>query len=180
MIKWIAMGITVAFAAAGFAADSGSEGVPDTDELARFLVKAKTAGYASGDESRIRKLADGSFEAGGLAEGKFSYRDRWYGEASFLGEEIVHYRGRPVWGMNFHGAVAGGAQIPAEFPKFHKSALRHLTAGRPFRGPLFYQEGELVYVNEVTGSIREFHGVERVLFRGQEIFRLVYSGGMLE
>ncbi len=179
MTKRTVVGV-VLFAVAGLAAEDRNAAPVDAGALARFLVKAKTEGYASGDESRIRKLSDGGLEAGGLADGQFTYRDRWYGETAFSGEEVVHYRGRPVWSMNFFGATSKGARIPAEFPKFHKSALRRVTADLPFRGPLFHQEGDLVYVNDVTGSVRQFSGVERVLYRGQEIFRLVYHGGLLE
>jgi hypothetical protein len=161
------------------AAQDKREAPVDTAALAGFLVKAKYEGYASGDQSRIRKLGDDGLEAT-FAEGQFSYRDRWYGETAFSGEEIVHCQGKPVWSMNFYGATSKGVQIPVEFPKFHKSALRRVTAASPFRGPQFYQEGELVYVNDVTGSIQEFSGVERVLFRGREIFRLVYHGGLLQ
>ncbi len=145
--------------------------------LARFLVKAKIEGYASGDQSRLRKLSDGGMEAS-FTEGEYSYRDRWYGENAFAGEEIVHYRGKPAWSMNFYGVSARDA--PPEFPAFHKAALRRVPLAQPFRGPARYQEGEFVYLNDVQGSIRDFSGLERVLFRGREIFRLVYHGGVLE
>lgn len=166
-------------AAAVLAAQDKREAPVDTGALAGFLVKAKNEGYASGDQSRIRKLGDGGLEVA-FAEGQFSYRDRWYGETAFSGEEVVHCQGRAVWSMNFYGVVSKDAQVPAEFAKFHKSALRRVTAASPFRGPLFHQEGELVYINDVTGSIQEFSGVERVLFRSREIFRLVYHGGLLQ
>jgi hypothetical protein len=169
----------VLLAAAVLAAQDKREAPVDTGALADFLVKAKNEGYASGDQSRIRKLDDGGLDAS-FTEGQFTYRDRWYGETAFSGEEVVHFRGKAVWSMNFYGAVSKDAQVPAEFAKFHKSALRRVTAASPFRGPLFHQEGDLVYINDVTGSIREFSGVERVLFRSREIFRLVYHGGLLQ
>lgn len=146
--------------------------------LARFLATAKKAGYASGDESKVKKLSDGGDEAS-YSEGELSYRDRWYGGTSFSGQEVVTRAGKPVWSMNFYGANAPGAAVPANFPKFHKAALRRVTAAQPFRGPAIYREGEFVYVNEVCGSIDEFEGVERVYYRDQEIYKLVYHGGRL-
>jgi hypothetical protein len=149
----------------------------DSSALARFLVNAKTEGYASGVESRIRKLPDGGQEAS-FTEGDYAYRDRWYGDSQFSGEEIVHHKSKPVWSMNFYGWTEG-THIPAEFPKFHKAALRRVTAETPFRGPAFYQEGDFAYTNDVTGSIHNFSGVERVFYQGKEIFRLLYHGGDL-
>jgi hypothetical protein len=150
----------------------------DNSDLARFLVKAKAHGYASGVESRIHKLPDGGLEIGPYIDGPFSYSDRWHGETSFSGEEVALHQGKPVWGMNFYGVTAKDA--PAEFPKFHKSALMRAPVSLPFRGPLFCEEGDFVYTNDVTGTIDRFTGVERVLYKGEEIFRLVYHGGRLE
>lgn len=177
MRRFIAVALLLC-AVTAFAQDK-AEKAPDTNALAQFLVKAKTEGYASGDPSRIRKLGDGGLEVT-FAEAECTYRDRWYGERSFTGEEIVQCNGKPAWSMNYYGATAKDQPIPAEFPSFHKSALRRVTLAAPFRGPVFYQDGDFVYVNEFTGSIREFSGVERVLYRGKEIFRLVYHGGLLE
>ncbi len=150
----------------------------DTAVLAHFLLEAKLQGYASGDQTRLHKLDDGGLETV-YKTGNLSYRDRWYRENQFIGHEVVHYQGKAVWGLNFFGATSDNAEVPPGFPSFHKSALRHVPESAPFRGPAFYQEGEFVYINQVTGSIREFSGVERVFFRGQEIFKLVYHGGLL-
>lgn len=147
--------------------------------LSRFLVTAKKAGYASGDQSKVKKLSDGS-EGVGYSEGVYSYRDRWYGGTSFSGQEVVTRAGKPVWSMNFYGSNAAGAAVPADFPKFHKAALRRVTEAAPFRGPAIYREGDFVYVNDVSGTVEEFQGVERVYHRDQEIYRLVYHGGRLQ
>ncbi len=152
-----------------FSADGGPS-------LAQFLVRAKAAGYASGDESRIRKLDDGGLEVS-FQEGPFTYRDRWYGESAFTGEELVSRDGKPVWSMNFYGTNAKGVEIPAEFPKFHKHALSRVAADAPFRGPARYAEGDFVYLNEFEGGIAGFSGTERILYRGREIYRLRYHGG---
>jgi hypothetical protein len=157
----------------------GAQEKADAGALASFLVKAKAEGYASGDESRVRTLDDGGREVG-LAEGEYAYRDRWYGESRFSGEEIVWRQGKALWSMNFFGAMAADQPIPDDFTKFHKSALRRVAPDAPFRGPARHQEGDLVYVNDWSGSIREFSGVERILWRDQEIYRLVYHGGLLQ
>ena len=164
--------------AAGVIAQETAPEPQDLEALARHLVKAKFQGYASGDESRIQHLADGGSEVRSEEDG-YVYRDRWYGEDRFTGEEVVWHKGRALWSMNFYGATTPGRSIPAEFAKFHKSALRRATIDAPFRGPAMYREGEFVYVNTHTGSIAEFSGVERVFFRDLEIFHLAYHGGTL-
>jgi hypothetical protein len=151
---------------------------PDLEALALYLVKAEIQGYASGDESRIQHLADGGSEVRS-EEGDYVYRGRWYGNERFAGEDVVWLKGRALWSMNFYGATTPGRAIPAEFPKFHKSALRHASVDSPFRGPALYRDGEFVYVNTWNGSISEFSGEERVFFHDQEIFHLVYHGGTL-
>jgi hypothetical protein len=153
----------------------GKEGL---EALARYLVKAKLQGYASGDERRIQHLADGGQEVRSEEDG-FVYQDRWYGGDRFSGEELVWHQGRPLWSMNFYGATLPGRPVPGGFPAFHKAALRRATVDAPLRGPAFYREGDFVYVNTWTGSLEEFSGVERVFFGDTEIFRLSYHGGTL-
>jgi hypothetical protein len=167
-----ALGVFTCLAAGGLRGEEGG------DLLAAFLAKAKVQGYASGDESRVRTLADGGREVAS-SDGEYAYRDRWYGESRFSGEEIVWHKGKAVWSMNFFGTTSAGVSIPPDFSRFHKSALRHVTAESPLRGPALHREGEFVYVNDVTGSLRNFGGVERVFYRDQEICRLVYHGGLL-
>ena len=145
-------------------------------ELIRFLLAAKAGPYAADDERRIRRLDDGGSEVGYEADG-FTYRDRWYGEACFAGQELVWRDGRAVWAMSFRGATDPSA--PQEFPHFHKRALRRVPADAPFRGPALHREGDLVYVNEWSGDLSAFRGVERVLLGEREIYRLEYLGGAL-
>jgi hypothetical protein len=172
----LAMGMVI-MAGSALAQGAAMEG-PDLDALARFLVAAKLYGYASGDETRIRLLEDGGREVSSR-DGDDSYRGRWYGDDQFSGEEVVWHQGRALWSMNFYGATTPGLEVPADFPRFHKSALRRVSAEVPFRGPALYRESDFVYVNDWTGSITEFSGVERVYFKDAEIFRLVYHGGLL-
>ena len=173
-----AAGIIAGLATGGLGAQEKTDRVSGDDALASFLVRAKVQGYASGDESRIKTLSDAGREVS-YTEGEYTYRDRWYGEQRFSGEEIVWRQGKAVWSLNFFGATAADQPIPAEFEKFHKSALRRVAADSPFRGPALYREGDLVYANDWSGSIQEFSGMERIFWRDKEIYRLVYHGGLL-
>lgn len=146
--------------------------------LASFLAKAKREGYASDDPKRIHKSVDGGDEAG-FREGDYVYRDRWYGENPFSGQEVVWHKGKTIWSLNFWGSTITSTPIPAEFPHFHKRALRKVGEELPLRGPACFREGEFIYVNDVQGTLQEFSGVERVNHQNREIYRLVYHGGTI-
>jgi len=150
----------------------------DSAALARILVDAKARGYASGNESQIRRLPDGGREVRSERDG-YVYQDRWYGGERFTGQEVLWHQGRAVWSMTFYGATTPGRKAPADFPAFHKSALRRASIDAPFRGPALYREGEYTYLNTWVGSVEEFSGVERVFFRDEEVFHLTYQGGSL-
>jgi hypothetical protein len=148
----------------------------DLLELARFLAKAKAECYSADEETRIRKLERGGSESG-FELGELAYLDRWYGERCFTGEELVWRQGRPCWTMNFYGVTS--PEAPPEFPHFHKRALRRIPFEAPFRGPTLHREGDLVYVNDWTGDVTAFRGVERVFHGDREVYRLEYHGGAL-
>jgi len=151
-------------------------GAQEAPTFARFLAKAKKEGYAADDPKRVRKVADGGEEAG-FSEGDFIYRDRWYGESPFSGQEVVWHKGKTIWSLNFWGQTLANA--PAEFPHFHKRALRQVGEDLPLRGPSCFREGEFIYVNEVQGTLQSFTGVERIYHQNREIYHLVYHGGAI-
>jgi hypothetical protein len=146
------------------------------EELGRFLAHAKATTYAADDDSRSHRLDDGGSEAR-CERGAYRYRDRWYGESHFAGQELVWHDERLVWCMNFHGVTSPEATV--EFFHFHKRALRRVPAELPLRGPALYRNGPFSYVNDWSGSLEAFDGVERAFEGVREIFRLEYHGGLL-
>ena len=144
--------------------------------LARFLVAAKAESYAADDPARLRRLDDGGTEVRVEADG-FTYRDCWWGEARFGGEERVWRQGRAIWTLHFRGETLPDA--PAELPHVHKRALRRVPLEAPYRGPALHREGELVYVNEWTGDLAAFRGAERMFLGDRLVYRLEYLGGAL-
>jgi len=67
----------------------------DIEELSKFLVKAKVNTYASDTKTTI--LGDGSKELV-FREGRLFYRDRYFGENPFIGEEMVFHEDKYIWG----------------------------------------------------------------------------------
>ena len=114
-----------------------------------------------------------------FSQGDLTYRDRWYGGTSFAGQEIVWQQGRAVWALDFYGANRPGTSAPPEeLTKFHKSALQRVDAARPYRGPALYRDGRFTYVTDVSGSIEEFRGTERVFYDDVEVYRMEFHGGL--
>jgi len=147
--------------------------------LAAFLVQAKVNTYAAGGGGGARLLADGCKELE-FQQGDFAYRDRYFGSNPFVGEEVVLHGGRVVWAMNYYGAVSAD-DVPADLVyQFLCRALGQVEEGRPFRGPRLFLEDDFEYHDESQGTVERFTGVETILERGREIYRLVYHGGAVK
>lgn len=148
-------------------------------ELEQFLVKAKVSAYASGGEGGEEMLTDGSKELT-FQEGEFKYRDRYFGWNPFVGEEVVWYGDEVIWAMNYYGTVFDETVPAGQVYAFLQKAMKQVGEDRPFRGPHSLKEGDYEYFDESQGSVERFTGVERILYRGQEIYRLNYHGGRIK
>jgi len=147
----------------------------DMEESCRFLKKAKINTYASGREGAI--LRDGSKELV-FSEGKWLYRDRYFGFNPFIGEETVFYQGVCVWGMNYYGCAVSSEELSLkDVYAFLREALKRISEKKPFRGPEKYERQPFKYVNTVEGDVNKFNGTENIFYRGKEIYSLLYHGG---
>ncbi len=145
--------------------------------LSKFLVRAKRATYAS-EQSLERTLPDGC-KVLTCQEGKYRYQDKYYGFNPFSGQETVWEDGKIIWSMNYFGKITSDAMPAKEVYSFLKNALRLVTRESPFRGPRLLTKGNLKYTNKTDGGIPRFTGVERILYKGNEIYRLDYHGGAM-
>jgi len=148
-------------------------------ELSKFLVKAKIATYASVGEANERTLEDGAKELT-FEDGNLKYHDRYYGFNPFIGEEVVFENEKIVWSMNYYGKIISGVVSAKQIYEFLKMAMRQVKEDRPFRGPDNFKSGDFEYTDESIGDINDFSGTEKILFKGQEIYRLVYHGGIVK
>lgn len=158
--------------------------IPDLKELARFLVKAKKSAWA-GEGREIEPQRPG-FNELEFIEGDWNYRDSYVGYYCAPGQEIVRFKGRPVWAMSYDG----GTRMPdwgnldyARYIFGHlKKALLLVTEDIPFRGPSEFVEGELSYRCDLQGSITRFNGSEWIKDDASELiesFRQNYIGGLI-
>jgi len=146
----------------------------DFEKLKKFLVKAKINTYATDGEDNEETLLDGTKELE-FKEGDFLYRDRYFGSNPFIGEEVVFYNGKVIWGMNYCGGVIFDVSSE-EIYVFLKKALRQVDKTIPFRGPKHFEDGKLKYINTVNGDIKKFDGIEEIFLNEKGIYKLIYHG----
>ncbi len=145
-------------------------------ELKQFLIKAKANSYASGKEGTT---LPGDGKELSFAENEFTYKDRYFGENPFIGEEIIWKNERVVWGMNFYGGVSSKIAPVGDVYEFLQQALRAAKDDQPFRGPEHFAYQNFEYRNDIQGTIEAFTGVECIFYQDEEVYRLAYHGGIV-
>jgi hypothetical protein len=146
--------------------------------LTEFIIQAKLNTYASKGEGGEKKLPDGAKELT-FEQDKFSYRDRYFGFNNFIGEEIVWENKKPIWGMNYYGQLLNSKLSPEDIYTFLQKCLRKIPKEQPYRGPDYLKETKFEYFNESTGDLTKFLGLERISFGAEDVFKLVYHGGLI-
>ncbi|MBR9677810.1 MAG: hypothetical protein GOU97_00750 [Nanoarchaeota archaeon] len=151
------------------------------EELSKFLVKAKTSTYAS-DVAEITSQRKG-FKELEFEEGDWCYRDSYSGFYCAPGQEVVSFRGEPVWAMSYNGGMRKKYHENLGFAKqtfnFLKEALKRIEESRPFRGPESFEQGDYEYVDESEGDVTSFKGLEKIFYKGELVFEQDYIGGLI-
>lgn len=76
--------------------------------------------------------------------------------------------------MNYYGRV-----IEENFNgDFLKEALLQVDEELPFRGPLFYQKGEYLYLLRIQGKIDFFQGVEEIYYQTYKVYEGLYKANV--
>ena len=145
-------------------------------EFEDFLVEVKkqTSGSST---SKPKQLEDGSKEY--VVEiDDYVYRDRFFGNNPFVGQEIVFLEGEPIWSMNYHGKAT--ARDPEEVFGFLTKALALVEKKKPFRGPEKLEDGPWFYRFMTRGNLGAFWGEEEILYDGVRVYWLRFHGGDVE
>ncbi|MFA6089341.1 MAG: DUF5680 domain-containing protein [Candidatus Woesearchaeota archaeon] len=150
-------------------------------ELSEFLVRAKVKTYAgNGKEIKPERYGFRELE---YKEGEFEYRDSYSGFYSAPGQEVVRFKGEPIWVMAYSGGMIKKYQSDFEFAlktfDVLKDALKKVDSSKPFRGPENFSKGEFVYESKVVGDVTWFKGFEKVKFKGKVVFSQDYIGGLI-
>lgn len=152
------------------------------DELIHFLLHAKRQTCTGqGDEAPVAPLLPGARQQE-YYEAPFLYRAISFGLASFVGQETVYFRQRPVWAMSYAGGVLPTISHPEEVRcvyAFLHQALQLVTYERPFRGPQRYHADPYRYLDSTQGDIARFRGEEIIVRASERIYDARYAGGLL-
>ena len=152
----------------------------DLKQLSEFLVKAKQATYAAGDNANKIVGQDKSTTIT-FEDGDWKYHDNYFGGEPYGGREVVFFKDLPVYMMVYYGWVVEGVKDVDAVYKTLQGALALIPAAKPFRGPTEYIEGDLKYVNNFAGEVDSFSGEESISSKdGQEIYKAKYIGGLVD
>jgi len=150
-------------------------------ELAIFLVKAKSQAYAGEGKEILSQRPD--FKELEFSEGDYDYRDSYAGFFFAPGQEVVRFKGKPIWAMAYSGGMLQEYHGDVTFAKqtftFLKKCLLRIQVARPLRGPEKFQEGDFEYKDTSKGDLSDFSGTEHIFYRGKEVFRQQYIGGLI-
>lgn len=152
-----------------------------------FLITAKHHTYAAqgGEDAMVASLLPGSRQLE-YRDGQLLYRDIYFGNEYFAGQETIYYDTSPVWSMVYSGGglrnVPPSVRAVVDMPQvytFLQAALRHTPVEHPYRGPVSWEQGDLIYNNEIHGDLERFWGMEAVRYQDVAVYQLHYSGGIL-
>lgn len=145
-------------------------------ELNKFLVQAKKSTYAAakGDSKKI--LPDGSKEFT-FADGDYFYRDRYFGSNPFSGQEVVFFKDKVVWAMNYYGSILDRTLNEKEVYEFLKKALLNVLENEPYRGPREFSSGDLRYSVNIETRDNVFIGHEAIYLENKKVYELFFHGG---
>ena len=150
----------------------------DLADLTRFIVSAKRATYV-GDGQRATASRLGSHDLT-FAEGRYAYRDSYFGGTDFLGQETVWLDGEPVWAMNYYGYVLRPDLIDAaRAGATIKAALSAMYEEGRFLGGFRWTGEHGVYEDQSEGDTAHFNGREQILVGGVPAYALDYAGGLI-
>ena len=149
------------------------------EQLEAFIVKAKAVTYVGGgekSESCRPKSHDLQFQGG-----DFAYLDSYFGGADFIGEEVVYYKGEPVWAMNYYGRILEPEMISAaEAGQIIQQSLSKMYEEGRFLGGFVHDTGNGVYYDTSEGDVASLTGREWIVRHGVVVYELAYHGGLIK
>lgn len=143
--------------------------------LATFLVLAHQNTYANKAIKKVSASRLGSRDYD-FEQGDFSYHDTYFGSRYFIGEEIVYFRGKPTWGMNYYGFADTEADTI-----LRPFLMQEPWAELPVRGPKHSIEGSREYILQIReGAIERFVAEERIIEGDAILHRCFLHGGLIQ
>ncbi len=152
---------------------------PSLDELNAFIVRAKTNSYVgSAPKSLSYRPASHDIQ---FHQDDFSYMDSYFGGIDFIGQEVVYFHQQPIWAMNYYGRILVPSLIDGtQAGHIIKTSLSKLYQEDRFLGGFEYTVGDSLYTDTNQGTPASFSGKEWITRQGQQVYELLYHGGMIK
>jgi hypothetical protein len=152
-----------------------------SNEIKKFLLKAKNGTYASQNSNAyVAPLVPSSVQLE-FREGDLIYRDIFFGMTCFAGQEIVYNSQNVIWSMCYSGGICN--QDDNEKAEIIYTFLRHamlqIPVDLPVRGPEKYEENDMMYICKINGTFDSFNGSEEIIKGEKCLFQLHFSGGSI-
>jgi hypothetical protein len=150
----------------------------DHDELERFIVAAKAATYV-GDGRKAEPSRAGSHDLT-FEQGRWRYRDSYFGGTDFIGQEVVWLGDEPAWAMNYYGFITRPDLIDGQRAGATiKGALTAMYGEGRFLGGFEWTGPHGTYRDRSEGGVTHFRGREAIEVSGIEAYALDYAGGLI-
>ena len=153
----------------------------DLKRLKKFLFEANKHGYA-GNPKEIASQRPG-FEELEYAQGDWYFRDSYSGHYFAPGQEVVYFKGEPVWAMAYAGEMRFGYHGKEGFAHqtfaFLKEALLTMDPEKPYRGPKKFEQDDWRYESKISGDVRDFTGNEKIYLKNKIVFEQSFIGGVI-
>jgi hypothetical protein len=148
------------------------------DRLNSFIILAKSKTYI-GDGQPNPSCRTDSHDLT-FTKDDFSYLDSYFGGADFIGEEVVHFQGRPVWAENYYGRLLKPEMISAaEVGQILKESLSLMYQEGRFLGGYAHNTPRGDYFDTSQGDLTAFSGREWVTIQEVKVYELLYHGGLI-
>jgi hypothetical protein len=154
------------------------------EELVQFIITAKSQTYAAGggaSRSTVAALLTDSHQLEYCA-GKLYYRDIYFGQTYFVGQETVYHANTAIWSMCYAGGWTDQLTSEDDTGRISlvlQDALKRVPSDFPFRGPSEYDEAGCHYQNSPAGNVERFNGIEHITCGSRKVYELHYSGGII-
>lgn len=139
-----------------------------------FLIEAKKNTYAG--DGKLKEFSTRPYSKDlEYVKNDFKYIDTYLGGENFIGEEVLFYLDKPIWGMNYYGKEC------KEFPiEVLKKAMLTVSKENPYRGQPVFKDGDYTYICEVDGEFEKFSGRENIYLNNEKVFECIFHGGIIK
>jgi hypothetical protein len=147
-------------------------------DLTSFILIAKQATYVGGG-NKLLPYRLGSHDLQFFKD-DWAYHDCYLGESDFIGEEIVYYFSKVVWGMNYFGRILHPDRITsAQAGAIIQQSLSKMYQSGRFLGGFQHTVAEFSYTDANDGDLQFFTGREWIELKGEKVYQLEYHGGLI-